>query len=343
MSVASALAIGSEPSPRLAEAAVREALERAGLTRARGILLFLSSHFARRPQAAFLAAARSGACLQVLGMAAPGLCTEEGWVLDRPAAAALVLGGRFGLAAGSPERLSLSLAGGVLLPPAGREGPPRFGMVAGDSPIWLNGRPAGDGPGEAEITGARARLAVSTGLRALAPAREVEEAHGHDLDRIGGLAACDSLLRALPPELRDRHALPLHLLAAVREDGPPQAVPLLSANADGSLTLAEPLRPGERIVWTLRQPLTAENDMRQAVDAAAAVCPRPAFALMLSCIGRGPLFYGGDDRDLALCRERWPGMPLIGAYGNGQLAPLAGRNRQLHNCVVTALFEAEDV
>lgn len=157
MSVASALAIGSEPSPRLAEAAVREALERAGLTRARGILLFLSSHFARRPQAAFLAAARSGACLQILGMAAPGLCTEEGWVLDRPAAAALVLGGRFGLAAGSPERLSLSLAGGVLLPPAGREGPPRFGMVAGDSPIWLNGRPAGDGPGEAEITGARAR------------------------------------------------------------------------------------------------------------------------------------------------------------------------------------------
>jgi hypothetical protein len=53
---------------------------------------------------------------------------------------------------------------------------------------------------------------------------------------------------------------------------------------------------------------------------------RPDFALMFSCIGRGPLFYGNDDRDLLAFRERFPGVPLLGAYGSGQIAPVGGKS-----------------
>ena len=60
----------------------------------------------------------------------------------------------------------------------------------------------------------------------------------------------------------------------------------------------------------------------------------PAFALMFSCIGRGPFFYGGEDRDLLALRERFPDLPILGVYGSGQLAP----TQQLHNAVVTALI-----
>ena len=41
---------------------------------------------------------------------------------------------------------------------------------------------------------------------------------------------------------------------------------------------------------------------------------------MFSCIGRGPYFYGGDDRDLALLCRRFPGLPVLGTYSTGQIA-----------------------
>jgi hypothetical protein len=34
-------------------------------------------------------------------------------------------------------------------------------------------------------------------------------------------------------------------------------------------------------------------------------------------------------------------MPLIGAYGGGQVAPLFNGNQQIHNAAVLALFGAE--
>jgi small ligand-binding sensory domain FIST len=64
---------------------------------------------------------------------------------------------------------------------------------------------------------------------------------------------------------------------------------------------------------------------------------------MFSCLGRGPLFYGDEDRDLAIFRERLPGVPLAGAYGTGQIAAAAGSNRLFQNSVITVLCEATDV
>jgi len=34
-------------------------------------------------------------------------------------------------------------------------------------------------------------------------------------------------------------------------------------------------------------------------------------------------------------------MPLIGAYGGGQIAPMFNGNQQIHNAAVLALFGAE--
>lgn len=341
MTAASALVTGFEPTPQLAEHAVRQALECAGLDQARGVILFLSADFARHSQAAVLAAARAAGCLQVAGMVANGVFNETGWVLDQPAAVALILGHGLALGPGDSEDMLLSFNASPTLPAEWQSGPSRFGLTQADSALWQQGRPAGHGRAETAISGARCRLAVSTGLRCLGEAQLVDQAHGHDLGRVGGWTALDSLLRALPPELRTRSPLPTHLIGVVRDQGEPLAIPLLTANADGSLTLAERLHPGEAIRWSLRQPIPAEADMHGSLERAADECHAPVFGLMLSCIGRGPLFYGHDDRDLALLRQRFPGMPLAGAYGSGQIAPLAGRNRQLQNSVVTALFEID--
>ena len=71
----------------------------------------------------------------------------------------------------------------------------------------------------------------------------------------------------------------------------------------------------------------------------AAVAASPVAGVVFSCIGRGPYFHGGEDRELDCLRQRFPGLPLLGVYGTGQIAPCpAGGNLSLHNAVVTALI-----
>jgi small ligand-binding sensory domain FIST len=227
--------------------------------------------------------------------------------------------------------------------------PERAGLLDAEAVTWSHGRIAEQPGAEIRLSGLRTRLCLSSGLRLLNLPLTVNAAAGYDLRRLGGLAPLDSLRRHLPAELRADP--PLHQIAIVREMGAP-AVPILTANADGSLTLAEPLEIGEHVHWAIRQPLSAEQDMRQSLLAApqrdflrGAVDPekRPDFALMFSCLGRGPLFYGNDDRDLLVFREQFPGVPLIGAYGSGQIAPAGGRNRLFQNTVVTLLCESAHV
>ena len=207
---------------------------------------------------------------------------------------------------------------------------------------------ADDGCAECRLPGLRARVVRSDGLRRIGEPLAVDAGQAFDVQRIGGRTAADSLWRALPAEWRARP--PLHQIAALRDvDGP--GIAILSINADGSLSLAEALHPGETINWAIRQPLAAEEDIRQALQAARDDFPtaavdskkRPNFAFMFSCIGRGPLFYGGEDRDLQAFRDIFPGTPLIGAYGTGQIAPLAAGNQLFQNTALTLLFESAHV
>jgi len=363
MTVATALVSGNDPLPELAEAAVNEALHKAGLSHANGVLLFLTPDFARHAQQAVTAVARAAQCTQVAGGIAAGVFTESGWVLDRPAAAVMVFGG--GLSLGHPDASGepwLSYVGSTFpddwSAAAARFGGSFAGAVAYADPVaWQQGRLAAQQRCSVQLLGAHVSVGVSSGLRLLGEVQRVDSSSGYDLETLGGRRALDSLSRALPPEYRERSPLPLHHLTAVLIDdenaqdsaaaqaalsaGRYRPIAIIAANADGSLTLAERTVPGQCLAWAIRQPLPAEADMRQALARLAADAPKPACALIFSCIGRGPYFYGGEDRDLDIVRERFPGLPLLGTYGTGQIAPGAGGiqqvNRQLQNAVVTAL------
>jgi small ligand-binding sensory domain FIST len=347
MKAATGLVTGLRPLPELAQEAVQLALAGAGLSRADNVILFLSRDFGRHAQAAILAAARAAGCLSVHGCTASGLFTERGWQLDQPSAAALVFAAPEDNQGGDSPILSFS--GHSRLPFDWQEGTPRAGLIDGDAVTWAHGRITDNGCAEIRLPGLHARLARASGLRLLGEAVPVEQSRSYELVRAGGHRAIDSLYRALPPELRDQP--PLHQIAVVRDPDEP-AIAILSANGDGSLMLAEALNEGDTISWAIRQPLAAEQEMRAALNAAtlaniqnATVSPknRPNFALMFSCIGRGPLFYGNDDRDLLAFRETCPDTPLLGAYGSGQIAPQAGRNRLFHNTALTLLFESAHV
>ncbi|MGE5387225.1 MAG: FIST C-terminal domain-containing protein [Betaproteobacteria bacterium] len=336
MNVGSALIAGPAPRPQMIVEAVRQALTRAGLERANGLVLMLSREFGRLAGQAVLAAARTAGCLQVTGATADGVFTEAGWALDQPAVAALALGGNLALAPVG-DGPKLCFADGAASTDWFQF--PRIGLLHGGQ-SWNHARLATDGRSECAVVGASATCAVSSGLKSLGEINTVTAVRGFDVLRLGEQSVVDNLLRALPADLRMRTRLPIHLLAALpegRTDIP--AIPLLSANADGSVTFGQPLAEGDTFAWGARQPLTAENDMREVLaDAALRLSSTPDFGIQFSCIGRGPLFYNGDDRDLAAWRTQFPDVPLIGAYGSGQLAPAGESSRQWQNAVVSALY-----
>ncbi len=340
MKVASGLASGPHPTADLAAAAVREALRAADRERADSVLLFLTRDYLRHAQPAIVAAARAAGTLQVSGCTAYGLLTEEGWLFDQPGAAALVIADAVPGDAGPRREPLLSFSGHHALPYDWQAPPERAGLLDAEAVTWSHGRLAGATGAELLLAGIHSRIACSPGLRMLGPPLTVNAVAGYDLCEIGGLAAIASLRRSLPAELRAEP--PLHRIAVARQPGTP-AVSILAANADGSLTLAGALAIGEPVRWAIRQPLSAEQDMRQSLLAAVDPTKRPDFALMFSCLGRGPLFYGNDDRDLLAFREIFPGVPLVGAYGSGQIAPAGGGNRLFQNTVVTLLCESAHV
>ena len=59
--------------------------------------------------------------------------------------------------------------------------------------------------------------------------------------------------------------------------------------------------------------------------------------MLINCAGRGPAFFDGRDADWDAVRRAYPHLPLIGFYGNGEIAPVAGRNRMLQYASVCAL------
>lgn len=338
MKAASGLVTGQRPVAELAHEAVVEALARAGLERADHVVLFLSRDFARNPQPAVLAAARAAGCLSVSGGTANGLMTERGWHLDQSAAAALVVDSPGMATAPQAPRLSFSSHG--RLPFDWQADTPRAGFLDSGGATWMHGRITADDCAELQIPGTRGYLAVSAGLHQLGEAQRVDQCQAYELARIGGHRAADSLLRALPPELRQNP--PLHRIALLRSPDEP-GIAILSANADGSLTLADRIENDEALAWALRQPLAAERQMRQLLADLALATPRPDFALLFSCIGRGPLFFGDDDRDLLIFREHFPDTPLLGAYGTSQIVPRTGKNLLFHNTALTLLFESTHV
>ena len=356
--IATALASAAKPDPELAADVVREALARAGADIARGVLLFLSADFVHHAHAAVTAASRAANCLQVTGCTAPGILTDEDWAIDRPAACAMVFGPGFG--PGAPHGADTPLL--TLAAPstatsnwlAGNAR--RYGLLSTDSSahgagrIWCHGRMTSEGRCETAIAGARAAVGVSRGVHSLTDPLPVATS-GYDVIKVGKHPALNALLRELPLEMREMEKLPFHLISAgivagdpanAIEEGRYTLVPIIAASHDErSVTLTAQVEPGAHLFWTMRQALATEQDMRQVAGRLGGeLGTAPDFGLLFSCMGRGPYFFDGEDRDLAVVRELYPGLPLIGAYGGGQIAPLFDGNRVVHNAAVLGLFAA---
>jgi FIST C domain/FIST N domain len=349
--VASGFAAGDRALPELAAVAVKDGLANAGSDYAHSVLLFLSGHFVQHAQTAVSAAARAGRCLQVSGCTVPGVFTEKASALDQPAAAALVMCGdvSLGLPRENEARLCLALpsrfdAAGIT------DNIERFGTMStgtagadgqAGGQLWTHSKLSTEGHCEIAVHGAETSTAVSRGIRVLSPPLEVNDSDNFEVLQLGDDTALDSLLRRLDPATRKLDALPPQRIFAAlpypgadaneaMQSGRYTLLPVLRVNRDErSITLAAALPRHAILCWVERDPVTAEHDMSAAlINLAPGAGRRPVFGLMFCCIGRGPYFYQGQDRDLELTRSAFPALPLLGVYGAGEIAPVGPAGNQ---------------
>lgn len=349
---ATGLAQGPRATTDLIEAAVQQALSQIPGRQAGSVLLFLSADFAADPQPALRAAARNAACLQIAGCSASGIFTEREWIIDAPAAAALVLATPLALTPPQlhrPDVPSLCLAAPNAintnwLHAAGQ----RYGGVAGDITgrgqykVWDGGKPCLRGKTELQLPGMECHLLVNHGLQRLSPILQIDSTAELDIHRIGNQPAADTLDAALanagatgPADIR------LCVLCGVDagDDTDFYPLPLITSDTAGrTVTVAQRLQPGQRVFWARRSTESTRQQLAGQLAHHRATRGQPAFGLVFSCVSRGAHFFAGQDHDWELLRHHFPSVPLLGLYGNGQFAPLADGNRLLDGSLVVALF-----
>ena len=367
--VATGLAIGSAPTPELAAQAVISAMLKANIHAPSSVLLFLTSEFAADPQSAIKAAAKAASCTQIIGCSATGIFTEEDWVIDSPAAAAMVFSDlNFShetndhdllLTLTAPNAINTTWLNNSGLNSSGiNNSAARFGGVSGDAigqgqfSVWQNGKGTTQGYCEVSLQNTHSAVAASHGLQLISSPRRITACNGNDLLSLANIPSLNTLYAACKKNDISSDDLPYHQLIAVYaskasliERGEYNLASLIIENTENnSITLTKSLKVGDWLSWAIRDIDAAQIDivktasvLRRQLEA------EPEFALLFSCLGRGPYFYNGTDQDLALIKTLFPNLPIIGFYGNGEIAPINGLNELLQYSAVLGLFAKSNV
>jgi small ligand-binding sensory domain FIST len=229
----------------------------------------------------------------------------------------------------------------------------RFGGVSGDATghgafsVWQNGKGTTQGYCEVTLNNASGAVAATHGLKVISAPRRITNCKGNDLLTIANLPAFSSLASACQKNDIATDDLPYHQLMAVYankasalERGEYNLASIIIANDESqSVTLTKSLRVGDWISWAMRDVDAAQIDIVKT----ASQLRRQLDALLFSCLGRGPYFYNGIDQDLALIKTLFPDLPIIGFYGNGEIAPINGINELLQYSAVLGLFTASNI
>ena len=95
-----------------------------------------------------------------------------------------------------------------------------------------------------------------------------------------------------------------------------------------ALAISEEVKTGQLVQFHLRNPAAAAEEI-QAIVAQLAEKTReqsPAFGLYFNCLGRGKGLYGVTNHDINIIQDQFPGLPVIGFFGNSEFAPIGGHN-----------------
>ncbi len=179
-------------------------------------------------------------------------------------------------------------------------------------------------------------IGVAQGCRPIGRTYVITKGRGHVITEIGGRPAAEVFHETMG-ELADEGAERVIVFVGIAID--PAKHPLERGDflvrhlvgvepESGSIAIAEPIRVGQSVRFQLLDTEAAREDMRETVREVRerlAGC-RPAFGLYFDCLGRGEGLFKEPHHDVRAIREALGEFPLVGFYGNGEIAPVAGRN-----------------
>ena len=95
-----------------------------------------------------------------------------------------------------------------------------------------------------------------------------------------------------------------------------------------ALAISEEVKAGQLVQFHLRNPAAAAEEIQAIVAQLAEKTQEqsPAFGLYFNCLGRGKGLYGVTNHDINIIQEQFPGLPVIGFFGNSEFAPIGGQN-----------------
>jgi len=195
---------------------------------------------------------------------------------------------------------------------------------------------------------------ITQGCQPIAGTMTITRAERNLIYQIDGRPAFEVFSSVLKGPLRDdlRQAL-MHVfigLPADRERNQLGAGEYLVRNiigldsSKGIVAVAEPVREGQSLVFTLRDGQRARDDLTQMLERQAQRLrgKKPAFGVYFNCCARGASLYGIPGIDSAYIRQTLGQFPLIGMFGGYELAPLGGANHLFAYTGVLALIIKQD-
>jgi small ligand-binding sensory domain FIST len=179
-------------------------------------------------------------------------------------------------------------------------------------------------------------IGMTQGCQALSEPLTITAADGNLVLELDGRPSVEALQRAIsdPRNPALRRMTP-HLLAGIGElgvDGRSDYVVRQLAIAEGdrpALAVAEPVRAGQTLRFTVRDAIGARDDMKAMLDEQAeARRDHPArFGVFFNCAERGSTLYGQPGLDPELIRRRFANLPVVGVQSSFEIGPACGRSR----------------
>ncbi len=97
----------------------------------------------------------------------------------------------------------------------------------------------------------------------------------------------------------------------------------------GVLAVAERVRPGQKMVFTLREGSRSREDLKRTLEGQSRIWQKqkPAFGLYFNCLGRGQGLYGFPDMDVSYIKQYLGEIPLVGFFTGCEIAPVEEQTR----------------
>lgn len=181
-------------------------------------------------------------------------------------------------------------------------------------------------------------IGVAQGCQPIGKPREVTKVDGRVIFELDGEPALENFKRTLQlltqEDIRRSGGTVFVGIAMDDTNENPTRGDFLIRNLVGineehaAIAISEEVKEGQLVQFHLRNPLAAAEEI-QVIIAQLAEKTReqsPAFGLYFNCLGRGKGLYGAANHDIGVIQEKFPGLPVIGFFGNSEFAPIGGRN-----------------